>query len=521
MNRKISIVAAHYNRQALLDKTLESIHASANKDYELIIVDDASAEPLVCDEAKIIRVDRKDKWYTCSSVAFNRGFREATGDIIIIQNPECYHVGDVLSYVREHIRNNQYFSFACYAISSKETQDFHNGIMPIINNQRFEDGNGWYNHTEYRPVGYHFCSAIMRKDLDRIGGFDERYSRGVAFDDDDLIRYIKGSKMDVSIINKPYVIHQFHTHFEMDKPSAWRPYHDRNLALFNGGLNFNIPKDYSRNVILYPDDEYPWGKIIVNYERYYTSYTKKEEQRIPRNLHMLWLEGELPLAYIKLIDKWIELHPAWDIKIWTKDDLDSIGLTNPKSYKFEILYRYGGVFVDMDFKPIKPLDDLLYLDFFGGGRDINAKSFKPLLLDGIIGCAPQSKFLKSVIEGIAGYDYSYLTKKYIDYIQDTPDKTVLFPDAFFYPMPSSFCDEIKEDNNANESRIQTYIKPQTYCVHLWHENWRPPMPQIPVIKSSAESKTERKKHIMDSPIQRRISKKKYLRRRYGDRYNSR
>lgn len=61
MNRKISMIMAYYQRQTLLNKTLESIHTSANKDYELIIVDDASAEPLVCDEAKIIRVDKKDK----------------------------------------------------------------------------------------------------------------------------------------------------------------------------------------------------------------------------------------------------------------------------------------------------------------------------------------------------------------------------------------------------------------------------------------------------------------------------
>lgn len=526
MNRKISIVTAFYNRQALLDKTLESIHKSSVQNYELIIVDDASAEPLVCDEAKIIRVDKKDKWYTCSAVAFNRGFREATGDIVIIQNPECYHVGDILKYVRDNIKNNQYYSFACYAINKDETSMFQDGIMPIIQNKRFEDGNGWYNHSEYRPVGYHFCSAIMRRDLDKIGGFDERYSRGVAFDDDDFIRYIQTVGMDVKIINTPYVIHQFHTHFEMGKPSAWRPYHNKNLALFNSGVNLDVPKDYSRNVDFYPDDEYPWGKIIVNYRRYYQYYSGDRTPIIPKILHFLWLNGELPLTYIKLIDKWIELHPTWEFKIWTKKELNSAGITNSMYYKFEILYLYGGVFVDMDFKAIKPLDDLLYLDFFSGGRDINGKRFSPLLLDGLMASVPKGKFVESILQDIGDSDNNYLTKKYISYIETSFDKTVLFPDAFFYPMPSGFKDEILDASPANEARINTYVRPNTYCVHLWHDS----VPKSPVtptvskpipVEKTKEKKLELKRKIFNSHIQRRISKKKYMRRRYGDRYNSR
>ena len=245
--RTISIVMAFYNRQELLNKTLESLDKSSVKDYELIIVDDASAVPLVCPRAKIIRVEKKDKWYNCSCVAWNRGLREATGDIVILNSPECYHAGDILAYAQENLRPNLYLAFGCYAISKKETEDFQRGIMPAIENHIINSGNGWYNHSRYRPVAYHFCSAILRKDLDMIGGFDERYAYGVAFDDDEFIRTIRYMGMDVRIVDSPYVIHQYHTHFEFDSPSVWQAPHALNQALYNTGYDAKVHRDYGRN----------------------------------------------------------------------------------------------------------------------------------------------------------------------------------------------------------------------------------------------------------------------------------
>jgi len=246
-NSKISIVMAFYNRQELLDKTLESIDKSVVKDYELIIVDDASTVPLVCDRAKIIRVEKEDKWYNCSAVAWNRGMREATGDIIILNSPECYHAGDILSYVRNNIRSNLYLSFGCYSISKQETENFHKGVFPNIVDAVVNGRTGWYNHTKHRPVAYHFCSAMLKKDMDMIGGFDERYAYGVAFDDDEFIRTVKYMGMDIKIVNQPYVIHQYHTHFEFESASMWKEPHALNHAIYSQGYNAKIHRDYGRN----------------------------------------------------------------------------------------------------------------------------------------------------------------------------------------------------------------------------------------------------------------------------------
>jgi len=86
------------------------------KDYELIIIDDASDEPLICDRAKVTRVEPKDKWYIIL-YSFTIWIQQAQGDIVVIQNPECYHVGDILAY-RKKISNQELICpLAVYSIN--------------------------------------------------------------------------------------------------------------------------------------------------------------------------------------------------------------------------------------------------------------------------------------------------------------------------------------------------------------------------------------------------------------------
>jgi len=495
---KVSIVMAYYQRQALLDKTLESIDKSEVKDYELIIVDDASEPPLVCDRAKIIRVEKKDKWYTCSSVAWNMGMREATGDIIILQSPECYYVGDILQCAVNSIKPNLYLSFACYALNKEETLKFKSGINPTINNYTFtsKTKNGWFNHSQYRPVAYHFCSAVLRSDLDLIGGFDERFARGWAFDDDDFIRRIKLRGMDIMIIDSPFVIHQFHSHFEFSNPSVFSKPHAINQEIYYKGYDPKIPMDYGRNTDFYPSYSGQWELIVKNYNRFYLNYNGDRKSVIPRKLHMIWLGGKIPFKYIRLIAQWRKYHPDWEFRLWGDDDIGTFGMINQVAFdavdnlgaksdifRYEILYRHGGLYVDTDFECLKPFDDLLYLDFFAGGRSVN-----PCVANGLMGCKPKDVFMKLIIDTIyiernrmdvrlgnvmKKTGAELITSIYVDYIKKTSEKTVLFPDSFFYPMPNSFRYDIRGNKPEDGVRIKSYIKQNSYCVHLWYTSWIP------------------------------------------------
>jgi mannosyltransferase OCH1-like enzyme len=112
---------------------------------------------------------------------------------------------------------------------------------------------------------------------------------------------------------------------------------------------------------------------------------------IPRVIHQCWLGGEMP----KEVRQWVESvgrhHPGWSHIIWDEAMLRDIGIradTKAASYgsyaaatneiRLELLYRFGGVWLDTDMEALAPIDPLLFYQkdalaaFQDGGRVCNA-----------------------------------------------------------------------------------------------------------------------------------------------------
>lgn len=223
----ISVVTAYYNRKKLFTRTLKSMLPYYGKiDFEVIVVDDGSDEAERLEDLqtdfpflRVIRLEKQNKWYKNPCIPFNIGFEAVKGDKVIIQNPECYHFGAILAYVDTHLKENEYLSFGCFSMDKLNTDDDalffdEKNIAKLIenNNRSFTtDGDlGWYNHSKFRPEAFHFCAAMMSTDLFDLGGFDERYAKGVGYDDDELIWRIKNKKMQIKFIDDQIVLHQNH-----------------------------------------------------------------------------------------------------------------------------------------------------------------------------------------------------------------------------------------------------------------------------------------------------------------------
>jgi hypothetical protein len=151
----ISIVTAYHNRKDLFINTLKTIDKfKGNNEIEVIAVDDCSTEEHRIEDLvnifpflKVIRIEKENKWYINPCVVFNIGFKEVKGDVIIIQNPECLHIGDVISESSK-INENEYLSFGCYSIDKNKTEVIKNYLMgdfelgPLLNSIE----------PNYRPV---------------------------------------------------------------------------------------------------------------------------------------------------------------------------------------------------------------------------------------------------------------------------------------------------------------------------------------------------------------------------------
>lgn len=214
---KITIVATYFQRQYQLSNTLHSLSQSSHKDFEVIIVDDCSPDdislPSLDFPVTVIKI--KDKTWTNPEPAYNTGIIEAlkgNPDIIILQNAECYHVGDVLQYAQK-INSENYISFGCYSLNKETTFAKHDitAVIQANNIGAVDNGqNAWYNHPVFRPVGYDFCSAISADNLRKLNGYDERFSFGIAYGDNNLFDRVNKLGLKVEITSYPFVVHQWH-----------------------------------------------------------------------------------------------------------------------------------------------------------------------------------------------------------------------------------------------------------------------------------------------------------------------
>ena len=100
----VSIVTAYNNRWNLFEFTLRTIQKSKYTDFELVVVDDCSSEEHRLEEKlkqydfpiTLVRLEKENKFYTNPCIPFNIGFSYAKGDVVLLQNPECFHMGQVL-----------------------------------------------------------------------------------------------------------------------------------------------------------------------------------------------------------------------------------------------------------------------------------------------------------------------------------------------------------------------------------------------------------------------------------------
>ncbi len=176
---KYSILYPYYKRPEIISPSLSSLSKwyLDRKDYEVIFILDlknnshdrdmffSELEPF-WNKMKIVVIDTDIYTYN-SCRCYNVGAAKATGEFLVISNPECIHSSDVFSgfdFVFQEDPNS-YIVCACESIKS-------DGIFIE-----------WYQHSVHNNRRFHFCSAISKFNYDKIDGFDEDYIYGVAYED--------------------------------------------------------------------------------------------------------------------------------------------------------------------------------------------------------------------------------------------------------------------------------------------------------------------------------------------------
>jgi glycosyltransferase involved in cell wall biosynthesis len=388
-NKMISIVVAYYNRLPQTLITLDGFQKNYTNKYnfEVIIVDDNSnAENDLTEVIKkysfkinLIKISAEEKGERVNPcVPYNIGFKNAIGDIVIIQNPECYHVGNILGYVLDKLNFNDYITFSCFSTGSSELNNElinSKNIIKKINDADFLNRNStngirninWYNHPTINKTDFHFCSAIYKENLNIIDGFSDEFKNGYCFDDDDLLLSIKEIlKLNIITINPDnyLVIHQYHTRSDSygiestNDDNIIKKKWLKNKELFENKKNhyIEIPFNYPRILHLY------WDGSNLSYLNLCTIYSFNEYHKywkiiihMPLVKHdkISWTSHEQKKIYDKK-DFFKYIKKITNVKI-NIIDFKKIGFRNDASeviksdyLRYYLMDKYGGIWSDFD-----------------------------------------------------------------------------------------------------------------------------------------------------------------------------
>ena len=189
---------------------------------------------------------------------------------------------------------------------------------------------------------------------------------------------------------------------------------------------------------------------------------------IPKIIHRTRLgDDTLPEECDRFMANWIRFHPGWEERLWTPQNLPP--LLNDKVYhlspnlghrsdilRYELLYRFGGVYVDLDFDCCSSLEPLLagVTCFLGRIAPTMTDLGVQTIETAIMGSVPGHPFLEQVISNLAPWArqhwgaYSpvrtgpqYVQKQLVQWSADWREKNpavnppiTLFPPETFYPF---------------------------------------------------------------------------------------
>ncbi len=227
---------------------------------------------------------------------------------------------------------------------------------------------------------------------------------------------------------------------------------------------------------------------------------------IPKIIHQIWLgPNEIPKAFESFMKNWKDKHPEWEYKLWTDQNLNSFKFNFLKDYfdksnnygqkadllRLEILYQYGGLYVDVDFECLESFEDMNHKYHFYCGihppHKIITPSYPLEIGNALIGSTAEHPIILKTIEFIIQRWNKIYTRKERDdnwrivlstwyplrdgimtaaYKQNL--RNIALPSSYFYPI---LLEKTRAIGKQKIENAFTAIKEETMAIHHWGETW--------------------------------------------------
>ena len=205
----------------------------------------------------------------------------------------------------------------------------------------------------------------------------------------------------------------------------------------------------------------------------------------------------LMVAWLK---RWDDMNPSWRHYLWTESVHPNIMscarvafssfhsdllarachlAQRANIWRYEIVNFFGGVYVDTDVEPLRPLDDaLLGLDAFAVPRT----GQPDLVENAFFGAEPGHPWTRDLCRGLDTKDPAASLSMGVHYFTEVarrhPGVTLLPESAFVseYPNPDPWIGhklgEACREPPANDGEMAARY-PQAYAAHHWSSHWFP------------------------------------------------
>lgn len=180
-------------------------------------------------------------------------------------------------------------------------------------------------------------------------------------------------------------------------------------------------------------------------------------------VHRFWMGRTMPEAYQEYEKQWAELNPGWDVTTWGASALDLFPELDPiiqhlfdrdqmhnsielavqvaDVMGYALIERFGGVYVNCDIQPLRPLVELPIPDRAWAsyennvdGRIVNAVIGSPIKHDpfwwALLKGLPERYFANPLAEMVETTGPAYLT----DFARSRPGALHVFPTETFNPV---------------------------------------------------------------------------------------
>lgn len=150
------------------------------------------------------------------------------------------------------------------------------------------------------------------------------------------------------------------------------------------------------------------------------------EQLIPKIMHHIWVGAPFPSHLSANIHAWARMHPDWDFKLWTEREISDIGLQNQALYdqaekivprdaleqfradivRYELLALFGGVYVDVDTRPLRNIEPAL-----AGHHEFAAREDRTWIGNTYVGAIPGHPIMRDIIAGMPANVHRFRGKR--------------------------------------------------------------------------------------------------------------